>query len=112
MLGDKGVYRKSFLQRGYVSPTRAGHHDDVLVAERLDRRLHQQAQIGVVEGALGDVDDRSITVEFGPPRRQSDAARRRRMYCADVAHVGGQIATRVVELRDRRRGWRVARNPE
>ena len=64
VFGDKGIHRQRPLELGYVASAGGGHDDDVLAAKRVDRRLEQPAQIGVVDGALGDVDDGAVTVEL------------------------------------------------
>src|SRR6476619_2057095 len=111
VFGDKRICRKRHLQLRRGAAAGGGHYDDVLAAECLDRRLHQPAKIGVVDGALGYMHDGSMTVEFVPPWRRPEAVRWRWMDGADVAHVGGQVATRIVELRDGRRDVAIREQP-
>jgi hypothetical protein len=87
-------------QRPGVGPAGGGHDEDVVPGQGLGWARSEAAQVGVVQGALGDVDDRAA-VELAPPGgRSKDGGRGQDR--PDEAHRGGEVGARVLEARHRR----------
>ena len=98
VVGDEGVGGQRSPQQVDVAAAGGDHHRDVLVGQRLDRRLDQPGQVGVVDGALGDVHDRTSGAECGPPRRRGEVGGRGRCHRADEAHVVRKVGAQILEL--------------
>ncbi len=112
IFGDKGIGRQWHLQEADIPATGGRHDRDILVAQRLDGRLEQSAQVRVVDGALRDVDDGAVQIELRPPRGWPEIPGRGGMDGAHVSHGVRQIASWIVELGDRRCDQPVAQHAD
>ena len=84
-----------------IGPARGGDDEHVIAGQGPGRDQHEPAQVRVVQGALGDVDDRATAPELVPPGRFLEGLRRRVQDGPDEAHRGGEVRARVFEARHR-----------